>query len=86
MWMPVVRVHLKRCRLLDALRAADVRQSVRIFTAQYLRPDGVLLLRLLEHNTSQLVTVQLLAALWSRFRTSHLLEQEEAGEKQALHT
>ena len=40
------------------------------FVDEYLRHDGVLLIRLLELNANRLVTSEVIAAMWSHFKVN----------------
>jgi hypothetical protein len=50
----------------------DRRKAVNNFTANYLRIDGVLLLRLIAHNTNGITTTEIATALFEHWR-----EQDE---------
>ena len=80
-----VKVHLKRTSLLDNMqREAEVKKFARPFVTKFLKPDGVLLLHLLEQNANQIVTVELMVNLWNKYRSSHVFDGKLADEKEPL--
>lgn len=62
-----VKNHLKA---LDKLQGKEDSKQVRRFVNTYLRQDGVVILRIIGINANQLVVAELIAELWTSFRTS----------------
>ena len=57
------------------------------FVDEYLRHDGVLLIRLLELNANRLVTTEIISAMWSHFkvnRPNHKLLKRSKSENVAV--
>lgn len=80
-----VKLHLKRSPLLDnAQKEIEVKKFSPRFARDFLKPDGILILRLLEENANQIVTVELLVALWNNFRSAPVLEKKRRDEEEAL--
>lgn len=62
-----VKRHLRHM-LQDSQDLDDVKKLGKGFVMDYLRHDGLLVLRLLEINTNHLVTAELVASLWQQFK------------------
>ena len=62
-----IKNHLKA---LEKLSGKEDSRLVKKFVNNYLRQDGVLILRIISINANQLVVAELIAELWIGFRTS----------------
>lgn len=62
-----VRSHL---RAVDKIQKSEDKKILRRFVHDYLRHDGVLVLRLVEGNTNDLAVAELIGELWDYFRTN----------------
>ena len=75
--MAINYLHFRLCfrnhlRALEkAGKTKEDSRLVRRFVSHYLRQDGVLVLRLIGINASQLVAAEIIAELWKLYRTSH---------------
>ena len=59
----------KHLQLMDKLpRDADKKQAVR-FVEEYLKQDGVFVLRLVGHNTNAITVTEFVSSLWDNFRS-----------------
>lgn len=67
----------KHLRLMGKLqRDADKKLAVR-FVEDYLRMDGVFLMRLVGHNTNALTVTEFVCQLWDNFRNKSLTERPD---------
>ena len=64
-----VKHHLQALQVLKKDNERVVRQRVRQFVIDYLRQDGVFVIRLVGLNASELVAAELLAELWGNFNS-----------------
>lgn len=62
-----VKHHLQALQVLKKDDERIVRQRVRQFVVDYLRQDGIFLVRLVGLNASELVAAELLSELWGNF-------------------
>ena len=61
-------------------------KTVQNFVDEYLRPDGVFILRLCGHNTDAVTVSEFITALWKRYRTepvSHFTNRKKRDESDA---
>lgn len=66
----------KYLKLMDRLsREKFDRKMFRTFTEQYLRQDGILVIRLIGKNSNQVVMAEVMSALWDSFKKN----QEDGG-------
>ena len=65
--MKYVKKHLK---LMDRLERESDKALARKFVIEYLRQDGILVLRLIGHNTNGIVVTELVTSLWDYYRSS----------------
>ena len=64
----------KHLNLLDKLKNENDKKMVPKFVHQYLRQDGVFVLRLVGHNTNAITVTEFVCSLWDSFRTKPLIE------------
>ena len=70
----------KHLRLMDKLeRDADKKLSIK-FVENYLRQDGVFVLRLVGHNTNAITVTEFVNSLWDSYITKPLIERTTSGE------
>lgn len=67
-----VRYIKRHLRAQDKLDKSDDKKMAAKFVTQYLRQDGVLILRLLGINCNDLVVGELISELWNTYRTNRL--------------
>jgi hypothetical protein len=60
-----VKKNLKMC---NEIKSMNDKNLARIFTKYYLRDDGVFVLRVIEKNSSNMITTDLILNLWKIFR------------------
>lgn len=69
----------KHLRLMDKIENdTDKKNAVR-FVENYLRQDGVFVLRLVGHNTNAITVTEFVCSLWDNFRAKPLIKQSEPG-------
>jgi len=69
----------KHLQLMDKIeRDTDKKQAVR-FVEEYLKQDGVFVLRLVGHNTNAITVTEFTCALWDNFRNKTLTEKDSGG-------
>ncbi|VDK46325.1 unnamed protein product [Gongylonema pulchrum] len=56
----------------SSARSASRRALIDEFVAETLRPDGLFLLRLVQANSGDIVTCELIATLWRRFYAARI--------------
>jgi len=56
-----IKNHLK---MMEKLESPSDEKKAEEFTKEYLRPDGIFLLRLIGHNTNTLTVTEIICALW----------------------
>ena len=67
-----VKHHLQALQVLKKDDVHVVRQRVRHFVINYLRQDGVFVVRLVGLNASELVAAELLSELWCNFNAGRI--------------
>ena len=72
--MNFIKTYLKS---MDKLERLDDKKTLRRFVTRYLRPDGILVIRLMALNTNDLVAAEIVAELWDYFRSNPPLWQRD---------
>ena len=54
---------------MDKIDQSD-KKRLRRFVGEYLRPDGVLVLRLMALNTNEIVVAEVIAELWEYYKSN----------------
>ncbi len=65
-----IRFIKRYLRSLDKIETGGDKKILRRFVLDYLRPDGVLVIRLLSLNTNELAVAEIVAELWEYFKTN----------------
>ena len=76
-----VRKHLRVMGKLKKDNEAEMKLS-RKFAQNYLRQDGVFVLKLVAKNSTDLVVADIVAALWDNYKMKHTNENPDKGDRQ----
>lgn len=62
--------------------STESKQRVNQFIENYLRQDGVFVLRLVGHNTNAITVTEFVCSLWDNYRTKDLPEVREIQDEE----
>jgi hypothetical protein len=70
----------KHLRLMDKLQRNDDREKEQVakFVEEYLRQDGVFVLRLVGHNTNAITVTEFVCSLWEEYRLKPVIDSNKA--------
>ena len=68
----------KHLRLMDKLQRDTDKEQLVKFVEDYLRQDGVFVLRLVGHNTNAITVTEFVCSLWDEYRSKPVLESNKA--------
>merc|ERR1719422_526691 len=74
-----IQNHLRMLQRYSNDSAEEDRQKVERFTKNYMRHDGVFLLRLIGHNTNTLTVSEIIGSLWDNWQDKHDHKQDPNG-------
>ena len=66
--------------MLDKIENDTDKKNAMKFVENYLRQDGVFVLRLLGHNTNAITVTEFVCSLWDNFKSKPLMKQTETGQ------
>jgi len=70
----------KYLKILDELRGEEEKKLVRKFADQYLRDDGVFILRIIARNTNDILLSDIVRKMWQIYKDKPLIKKSlDAG-------